>query len=168
MTKISFIIPVSFVCFMFILLDLYLLSQIFPLLCLRQPWNSFFRGFLVGFLILCQTIMVVTYSMNGTLYSVLGYLLPLPALAIVLTTMINQRFSYFLVAIASMFLAVMTLSQPAYLIVTLISSLFTVHMVGRIRERYQLVAFGFYIGIINVVLILCMGVYRRSKIQRRW
>ena len=71
--------------------------------------------------------------------------------------MINQRFSYFLVAIASMFLAVMTLSQPAYLIVTLISSLFTVHMVGRIRERYQLVAFGFYIGIINVVLILCMG-----------
>ena len=94
---------------------------------------------------------------NGTLYSVLGYLLPLPALAIVLTTMINPRFSYFLVAIASMFLAVMTLSQPAYLIVTLISSLFTVHMVGRIRERYQLVAFGFYIGIINVVLILCMG-----------
>lgn len=131
--------------------------RFFPYYAYDNHGIRFLGAFLVGFLILCQTIMVVTYSMNGTLYSVLGYLLPLPALAIVLTTMINQRFSYFLVAIASMFLAVMTLSQPAYLIVTLISSLFTVHMVGRIRERYQLVAFGFYIGIINVVLILCMG-----------
>ncbi|MEE0776501.1 MAG: HDIG domain-containing protein, partial [Bacillota bacterium] len=117
----------------------------------------FLGTFLVGFFVICQAIMVITYSMNGTLYSVLGYLLPLPALAIVLTTMINQRFSYFLVVIVSMFMAVMTLNQPSYLIVALVSSLFTVHMVGRVRERYQLVSFGLYIGIINMVLILCMG-----------
>lgn len=112
---------------------------------------------MIFFILVCQGIMIVTSSMTGLLYSVLGYLLPLPALAILLTTLTNQKFSYFLVIIASVFIFLLTLNQPSYGIVALVSSLYTVHIVGRIRERYQLVSFGFYIGIINIVSIIGIG-----------
>ena len=46
--------------------------RFFPYYAYDNHGIRFLGAFLVGFLILCQTIMVVTYSMNGTLYSVLG------------------------------------------------------------------------------------------------
>ncbi|MEG2148848.1 MAG: HDIG domain-containing protein [Clostridiales bacterium] len=118
-----------------------------PLLC----------SFLVMFILICQGIIFLSSNMTGVLYSVLGYLLPLPALAIIFTTLTNQRFSYFLVSVASVFVALLTLSQPAYFIVSFISAIYTVHIVDRIRERYHLISFGFYIGIINVGLIIAVG-----------
>lgn len=109
------------------------------------------------FIAVCQGVMVVTSSMTGLLYSVLGYLLPLPALAILFTALTNQRFAYFMVMISSIFVFILTLNQPAYGVVALISSLYTVHIVGRIRERYQLVTFGFYIGVFNILSIVGIG-----------
>ncbi|MDO4542172.1 MAG: HDIG domain-containing protein, partial [Bacillota bacterium] len=113
--------------------------------------------FMVFFILLCQCIMLIISNMTGLLYSVLGYLLPLPALAILFTVLTNQRFSYFVVIVSSVFVFLLTQNQPAYGIVALISSLYTVHIVGRIRERYQLVSFGFYIGVINVIAVLGIG-----------
>ncbi len=113
--------------------------------------------FMVFFLLVCQGIMMFTSSMTGLLYSVLGYLLPLPALAILFATLTNQRFSYFIVVVTSIFVFILSLNQPAYGVVALVSSLYTVHIVGRIRERYQLITFGFYIGLFNVISIVGLG-----------
>lgn len=112
---------------------------------------------IVGFLLVAQMIMVLSGSLSGSLYTTLGYLLPLPAMAIISTTLMDQKFSFFLIISILLFLALMIMSQINYLLVALVSSLFAIYLVGRVRERYQLMSFGFYISIINVLMIFLIG-----------
>ncbi len=121
------------------------------------------RGILIlgiminGFLLVAQLIMVLSGSLSGSLYTTLGYLLPLPAMAIISTTLMDQKFSFFLIVSILLFLALMAMNQMHYLLVALVTSLFAIYLVGRVRERYQLVSFGFYISILNILLIVLVG-----------
>ncbi len=121
------------------------------------------RGILIlgiminGFLLVAQLIMILSGSLSGSLYTTLGYLLPLPAMAIITTTLMDQKFSYFVVVSLLLFLALMAMNQVQYLLVALVGALFSIYLVGRVRERYHLVSFGFYIGVLNALMIMLIG-----------
>lgn len=129
----------------------------FPYYAYDKDGVRLLTTFLTAFVLVCEAIMIIASNLTGVLYSVLGYFLPLSALAIIFTTLSGQRFSYFIVTVMSVFVIFLSFNQPTYAVVSLVSALFTVHLVGRIRERYQLVTFGFYIGIINAILIVSLG-----------
>lgn len=112
---------------------------------------------IVVFLAVSQVIMLLTSSTGGTLHSIIGFLLPLPAVALIFTTLTNQRLAFVLTLFSGILMLVLLTSQPTYYFVALLASLFTIYVVGRIRERYQVVSFGFYLGLVYILLILIFG-----------
>ena len=112
---------------------------------------------IVTFLAVSQAIMLLASSTGGTLYSIIGYMLPLPAVALIFTTLTNQRLAFVLTMFSGILLLVLLVSQPSYYFAALLASLFTVYVVGRIRERYQVVSFGFYLGLVYILVILILG-----------
>ena len=135
------------------------------LYCKRNyPFYAFDRegimllGFVfVGFLFICQVIMLLVSSSTGTLHSVLGYLLPLSAVALIFTTLTNQRLAFVTTTMVALLMTLLVQSQPSYFLVAAGSALFTVYSVGRIRERFQVISFGFYLGLLNALLVLLVG-----------
>lgn len=118
-----------------------------------------------GFLLLCQIIMFVSTATNGILYSVLGYLMPLPAVALIFTAVTNQRFAFTGTVFASLLMGVIVINQPIFLFAALIAAIFTVYTVGRLRERYQVVSFGMYLGIAYVLVIFVFGMLGEQSIN---
>ncbi len=121
------------------------------------------RGILIlgiminGFLLVAQLIMVLSGNLSGSLYTTLGYLLPLPAMAIISSTLMDQKFSFFMIVSMLLFLVLVTMNQIHFWLVAAVSALFSIYIMGRIRERYQLVSFGIYIGIFNAILVVLVG-----------
>lgn len=146
----------AFVFFLFFLLFLYC-KRFFPFYAFEKEGILLIGSVVVVFLALCQIIMLTASATTGTLYSVLGYLLPLPAVGIIFATLTNQRLSFIMVSFCAMLMALLVMNQPSYLIAAFCAVLFTVYTVGRIRERYQVVSFGFYLGLVNVLIILIIG-----------
>ncbi len=110
-----------------------------------------------AFLLLCQIIMVMVAQTSGTIHSVLGYLLPLPAVALVFSTLTDQRLAFIITTFSGLFMIILAQSQLSFILVAAIGALFTIYTVGRIRERFQLVSFGLYLGVVNMVSILVFG-----------
>ncbi|MBR5328616.1 MAG: HDIG domain-containing protein [Firmicutes bacterium] len=155
----------GFFYFLGVLLFTLFLYFMFFLYCKRYyPFYAFERegillvGFtFTGFLLVCQIIMALVVSTSGTLNSVLGYLLPLSAVAMIFTALTNQRLAFVATAFAAIFMFLLLMAQPSYFIVACGSALFTVYSVGRVRERFHMISFGFYIGLLNILLILIVG-----------
>lgn len=112
---------------------------------------------ILAFLLLCQIIMVMVAQTSGTIHSVLGYLLPLPAVALVFSTLTDQRLAFIITTFSGLFMIILAQSQLSFILVAAIGALFTIYTVGRIRERFQLVSFGLYLGVVNMVSILVFG-----------
>lgn len=119
----------------------------------------------VSYILICQVIMTITVSSSGVVASILGYFMPLPAMAILFTTLISHRFAYFTTALLSLFMALMSTSQLSYIIVGLTCAYYTVRIVMRVRERFQLVKFGCYIGVLCAVLVALLGLIGGQSIR---
>ena len=145
-----------YVFFLYLLLFVYC-KRYFPLYAYEREGILMVGLVIIVFLLLCQGIMLMVSSATGTLHSVLGFLLPLPAVAMIFSTLTNQRVAFITTTFAGLMMFVLVLSQPLYLIVAAVASLFTLYTVGRIRERYQLVSFGLYLGLVNFLMILVLA-----------
>lgn len=154
----------GFVLFLFFLLFLYC-RRFFPFYAFEKEGILLIGSVVIVFLTFCQVIMLAASSTTGTLYSVLGYLLPLPAVGIIFATLTNQRLSFIMVTFCGMLMALLVMNQPSYLIAAFCAVLFTVYTVGRIRERYQVVSFGFYLGLVNALIILIIGLMGEQSLK---
>lgn len=154
----------GFVLLLFFLLFLYC-KRFFPFYAFEKEGIMLIGSVVVVFLALCQVIMLTASSTTGMIYSVLGYLLPLPAVGIIFATLTNQRLSFIMVTFCAMLMALLVMNQPFYLIAAFCAVLFTVYTVGRIRERYQVVSFGFYLGLVNILIILIIGLIGEQSLK---
>jgi hypothetical protein len=154
----------GYVLFLFFLLVLYC-KRFFPFYAFEKEGILLIGSVVVVFLALSQVILLAAAATTGTLYSVLGYLLPLPAVGIIFATLTNQRLSFIMVTFCAMLMALLVTNQPSYLIAAICGMLFTVYTVGRIRERYQVVSFGFYLGLVNALVILILGLIGEQSLK---
>lgn len=154
----------GFVLLLFFLLFLYC-KRFFPFYAFEKEGIMLIGSVVVVFLALCQVIMLTASSTTGMIYSVLGYLLPLPAVGIIFATLTNQRLSFIMVTFCAMLMALLVMNQPFYLIAAFCAVLFTVYTVGRIRERYQVVSFGFFLGLVNILIILIIGLIGEQSLK---
>ena len=153
-----------FVLFLFMMLFLFC-RRYFPTYAFDREGILLVGSVVTAFLLICLIIMILVAESSGTLHSVLGYLLPLSSVALVFTTLTNQRLAFIVTTFSGILMSLLLLNQPMYLIVAACSSLFTIYAVGRIRERYQVVSFGFYLGLINALLILILGMIGEQSLR---
>lgn len=153
-----------FTLFLYFLLFLYC-KKFFPFYAFDREGILLIGLITVVFLLLCQIIMVTVSSATGTLHSVLGYLLPLSAVALIFTTLTNQRLAFVATTFCGLFMALLVQNQATYLLVAAATALFTVYSVGRIRERYQVVSFGLYLGLVNMLSIFIFGMMGEQSVR---
>lgn len=153
-----------FVLFLYFMLFLYC-KRYFPFYAFEREGILLIGFVVVVFLVICQVNMLLVSESSGTLHSVLGYLLPLSAVALIFTTLTNQRLAFIITVFSAIMMSLLLLSQPTYLIVSLCASLFTIYSVGRIRERYQVVSFGIYLGLINLLVIIVLGMIGEQSLR---
>ena len=153
-----------FVLFLFMMLFLFC-RRYFPTYAFDREGILLVGSVVTAFLLICLIIMILVAESSGTLHSVLGYLLPLSSVALVFTTLTNQRLAFIVTTFSGILMSLLLPNQPMYLIVAACSSLFTIYAVGRIRERYQVVSFGFYLGLINALLILILGMIGEQSLR---
>ena len=153
-----------FVLFLFMMLFLFC-RRYFPTYAFDREGILLVGSVVTAFLLICLIIMILVAESSGTLHSVLGYLLPLSSVALVFSTLTNQRLAFIVTTFSGILMSLLLLNQPMYLIVAACSSLFTIYAVGRIRERYQVVSFGFYLGLINALLILILGMIGEQSLR---
>lgn len=159
-----FIGVLCYVLLLYFVLFLYC-RRFFPFYAFEKEGILLVGLVIVVFLALCQIIMATAAATTGTLYSVLGYLLPLPAVGIIFATLTNQRLSFLAVTFGALLMALIVINQPSYLIASLCAAIFTVYTVGRIRERYQVVSFGFLLGLVNMLIILVVGLIGEQSLK---
>lgn len=153
-----------FVLFLYMMLFLYC-RRYFPFYAFEREGILLIGSVIVIFLALCQVVMLLVAESSGALHSVLGYLLPLSSVALIFTILTDQRLAFITTVFSAILMSLLVLSQPAYLLVAGCSSLFTIYAVGRIRERYQLVSFGLYLGIVNFLVILILGLIGEQSLR---
>lgn len=153
-----------FVFFLYMMLFLYC-RRYFPFYAFEREGILLVGSVITAFLLICQIIMLLVSESSGTLHSVLGYLLPLSSLALIFTTLTNQRLAFIVTTFSGILMSLLLLNQPVYLLVAAGSALFTIYCVGRIRERYQVVSFGLYLGLVNGLLILILGMIGEQSLR---
>ena len=145
-----------YVCFLYVLLFTYC-KRYFKSFIYERNGILMIGCVIFVFLLLCQIIMVMVAQTSGTIHSVLGYLLPLPAVALVFSTLTDQRLAFIITTFSGLFMIILAQSQLSFILVAACGGLFTIYTVGRIRERFQLVSFGLYLGVVNIISIFVIG-----------
>lgn len=153
-----------YVLILFFTLFLYC-KRFFPVYAFKKEGILLLGSVSVVFLFLCQLLMLLVSSATGTIYSVLGYLLPLPVVALIFTTLTNQKLAFIVTVFNGLLMALLVLNQPVFLLATVCGAMFTIYFVGRIRERYQVVSFGLYLGIVEAVVILTLGLIGEQSLR---
>lgn len=147
---------ILFTLFMYFMLFLYC-KRYYPFYAFEKEGILLIGFTIVGFLAICQVIMALVVSTSGTLNSVLGYLLPLSAVAMIFTTLTNQRLAFVVTAFTGIFMFILLMSNSAFFLVSVCSALFTVYSVGRVRDRFRMISFGLYLGLLNFFLVFVVG-----------
>lgn len=147
---------IIFALFMYFMIFLYC-KRYYPFYAFERDGILLIGFTVVGFLVICQIIMALVVSTSGALNSALGYLLPLSAVAMIFATLTNQRLAFVMTTFAGIFMFLLLMSHPAFFLVAVCSALFTVYSVGRIRDRFRMISFGLYLGLLNIFLIFAVG-----------
>ncbi len=108
-------------------------------------------------LLLCKLLSLPDISDNTEVAKQIGYLLPVPAAAILLAVLLRRGIAIFCTIILSVFMGIICGGDLAFTIVAIGGSLAGILSTHNLNQRSQFISSSFYIMVTNAILIASWG-----------
>ena len=106
------------------------------------------------------SINVIQWPEFGALF---GYLVPLAAAGMLIAILLDSRLAVLIVAVMSLFLAIMTGGQLRFGLVGMLGGMTGVYSVSKLSQRGDLVRAGLYTSLANIVAIFTVGLMSETS-----
>ena len=115
------------------------------------------------FLFLAKLLSLIQFSPSGEVSALIGYLLPIPAAAMLLAVLLDRNTAIFCTAVLSVFVGVIMDGELSYVLVALAGGITGILTTARLNQRSQFVSASVWITLVNLVMIGSWGLIRSES-----
>ncbi|WP_066636524.1 HD family phosphohydrolase [Desulfolucanica intricata] len=131
----------------------------------KNPGHLYLLGIIV---VVVLTVSKAIISINVTQWpefsTLFGYMVPLAAAGMLIAILLDSRLAVLVVAVMSLFIAIMTGEQLRFALVGMLGGMSGVYSVSKLSQRGDLVRAGFYTSLANVIAIFTVGLMTETPI----